>query len=107
MTTTRVRVLIADDHAVVRTGLRALLDPDPAVEVIADVAGAGDAVERSRIGDVDVVLMDLRFAGAATRAGTSARTHEPPHLKGARTMTPTLTHHELSLIHISEPTRPY
>lgn len=71
MTTTRVRVLIADDHAVVRTGLRALLASDPTVEVIADVAGAGDAVERSRIGDVDVVLMDLRFAGDAT-AGVRA-----------------------------------
>ena len=33
MTTTRTRVLIADDHAVVRTGLRALLAADPASEV--------------------------------------------------------------------------
>lgn len=71
MTTTRVRVLIADDHAVVRTGLRALLASDPTVEVIADVAEADDAVERSRIGDVDVVLMDLRFAGD-TAAGVRA-----------------------------------
>lgn len=69
--TTRVRVLIADDHAVVRTGLRALLASDPAVEVIADVAAADAAVERSRIGDVDVVLMDLRFAGDA-EAGVRA-----------------------------------
>lgn len=69
--TTRVRVLIADDHAVVRTGLRALLVSDPAVEVIADVAAADAAVERSRIGDVDVVLMDLRFAGDA-EAGVRA-----------------------------------
>jgi len=66
MTTTRTRVLIADDHAVVRTGLRALLAADPAIEVIAEAAAAGAAVERCRIGDVDVVLMDLRFAGDAT-----------------------------------------
>lgn len=71
MTTTKVRVLIADDHTVVRTGLRALLASDPAIKVIADVADAGAAVERSRIGDVDVVLMDLRFAGDAT-AGVRA-----------------------------------
>lgn len=71
MTTTRIRVLIADDHAVVRTGLRALLASDPAIEVTAEVAVATDAVERSRIGDVDVVLMDLRFAGDAT-AGVKA-----------------------------------
>ena len=66
MTTTRTRVLIADDHAVVRTGLRALLAADPAIEVVAEAAAAGAAVERCRIGDVDVVLMDLRFAGDAT-----------------------------------------
>ena len=71
MTTTRVRVLLADDHAVVRTGLRALLASDPAIEVIAEVPKAEEAVERSRIGDVDVVLMDLRFAGDAT-AGVRA-----------------------------------
>ncbi|MDV8000944.1 response regulator transcription factor [Rhodococcus sp. IEGM 1408] len=69
--TTTVRVLIADDHAVVRTGLRAVLASDPTVEVIADVATTGDAVERARIGDIDVVLMDLRFAGDAT-AGVQA-----------------------------------
>lgn len=69
--TTKVRVLIADDHAVVRTGLRALLASDPDVEVLADVAAAEDAVERARIGDVDVVLMDLRFAGDAA-AGVHA-----------------------------------
>ncbi len=68
---TRVRVLIADDHAVVRTGLRALLASDPTIEVIADVADADAAVERCRIGDVDVVLMDLRFSGDAT-AGVRA-----------------------------------
>lgn len=69
--TTKIRVLIADDHAVVRTGLRALLASDSAIEVIGEAAEAEAAVERSRIGDVDVVLMDLRFAGDAT-AGVRA-----------------------------------
>lgn len=79
MTTTRIRVLLADDHAVVRTGLRALLSFDPAIEVLAEVSEAGAAVERARIGDVDVVLMDLRFAGDAT-AGVraTARLRELP-----------------------------
>lgn len=69
--TPTVRVLIADDHAVVRTGLRALLASDPTIEVVADVARADAAVERCRIGDIDVALMDLRFAGDAT-AGVRA-----------------------------------
>lgn len=67
----KVRVLIADDHAVVRTGLRALLASDSVIEVIADVADADAAVDRSKIGDIDVVLMDLRFSGDAT-AGVRA-----------------------------------
>lgn len=70
-TTTRIRLLIADDHTVVRTGLRALLAGDPGIEVVAEVSEAEAAVERGRIGDVDVVLMDLRFAGDAT-AGVRA-----------------------------------
>src|SRR5699024_4495514 len=71
MTTTRVRVLIADDHAVVRTGLQALLASDPDIEVVAEASVAADAVERSRIGGGDGVLMDLRFAGDAN-AGVRA-----------------------------------
>ena len=63
---TTIRVLLADDHAVVRTGLRALLASDSAIEVIAECSEAEAAVDRARIGDVDVVLMDLRFAGDAT-----------------------------------------
>lgn len=77
--TTTIRVLLADDHAVVRTGLRALLASDSTIEVIAESSEAGAAVERARIGDVDVVLMDLRFAGDAT-AGVraTARLRELP-----------------------------
>lgn len=82
--TTTIRILIADDHAVVRTGLRALLASDPAIEVLADVSDASAAVERSRVGDVDVVLMDLRFAGDATagvRATASLRElPDPPQV---------------------------
>ena len=69
--TATIRVLLADDHAVVRTGLRALLASDSAIEVVAECAQAEAAVDRARIGDVDVVLMDLRFAGDAT-AGVRA-----------------------------------
>lgn len=82
--TPMVRVLIADDHAVVRTGLRALLASDASIEVIADVGQADAAVERCRIGDIDVVLMDLRFAGDATagvRATASLRAlADPPQV---------------------------
>lgn len=58
-----IRLLIADDHAVVRAGLAALVAPETDMEVVAQADSARAAVERARIGDIDVVLMDLRFGG--------------------------------------------
>ncbi|MFF4276611.1 response regulator [Streptomyces sp. NPDC001536] len=60
-----VRLVIADDHAVVRAGLRALLEGEPDLTVIAE-AGSGDEAVRLAVElKPDVVLMDLRFAGSA------------------------------------------
>ncbi|AZI58783.1 DNA-binding response regulator [Nakamurella antarctica] len=59
--TNPIRLLLADDHPVVRAGLRAVLESECDLVVIADVATAEDAVTRSAAGDIDVVLMDLQF----------------------------------------------
>ncbi|KPI30292.1 two component transcriptional regulator, LuxR family [Actinobacteria bacterium OK074] len=64
MTTAPLRVLIADDHAVVRAGLRALLEGEPDLEVVEETGSAEEAVELAPGLALDVVLMDLRFAGA-------------------------------------------
>lgn len=61
-----IRLLLADDHPVVRAGLRAVLQLQPDLEVVAEAASAEDAVVRARQGDVDVVLMDLQFGDALT-----------------------------------------
>lgn len=57
----RVRVLIADDHPVVRDGLRGMLAGEPDLEVVADASDGQEAVDRTRLFDPDVVLMDLRM----------------------------------------------
>lgn len=54
-----IRVLIADDHAVVRQGLRTFLELQDDIEVVADVTEGGAAVEAAREHLPDVVLMDL------------------------------------------------
>ena len=66
-----VRVLIADDQALVRAGFRKILEADPAIEVVGEAADGLEAVECSRVLLPDVVLMDIRMPGldgiAATR----------------------------------------
>jgi len=54
-----IRVLLVDDHAVVRQGLRAFLQLQPDIEVVGEAAGGGAAAEAAAAGLPDVVLMDL------------------------------------------------
>jgi DNA-binding NarL/FixJ family response regulator len=62
MTTRPLRLLIADDHVVVRAGLRALLDGEPDIEVVGEAGSGEEAVLLTLELAPDVVLMDLRFA---------------------------------------------
>jgi DNA-binding NarL/FixJ family response regulator len=61
--TPRIRVLIVDDHAVVRRGLRAFLDLQPDVEVVGEAADGAGAEEMSGRLRPDVVLIDLVMPG--------------------------------------------
>jgi NarL family two-component system response regulator LiaR len=54
-----IRVLITDDHKVVRRGLRGFLELDPALEVVGEAGNGEEAVAMSRRLEPDVVLMDL------------------------------------------------
>jgi DNA-binding NarL/FixJ family response regulator len=54
-----IRILLVDDHAVVRSGLRRLLDAVPDFEVVATAADGAEAVAMAREYPADVVLMDL------------------------------------------------
>ncbi|MDU0477947.1 response regulator transcription factor [Staphylococcus chromogenes] len=79
-----IRILLADDHPVIRAGLRAVLDDQPDVEVVAEASGAHEAVALVRkyetLGQpLDLVLMDLRFGdapGTDSQAGGVAATAE-------------------------------
>ncbi|WP_411111050.1 response regulator [Streptomyces sp. c-19] len=73
-----IRLLLADDHPVVRAGLRAVLDTEPDFAVVAEAATAERAVELATAGDVDVVLMDLQFgSGMHGSEATAAITAAP------------------------------
>ena len=63
MTARPIRVLIADDHALVRAGFRMILDATPEVEVAGEASDGAAAVEEARRLRPDVVLMDVRMPG--------------------------------------------
>ncbi|MET9696259.1 response regulator transcription factor [Streptomyces sp. NPDC006529] len=73
-----IRLLLADDHPVVRAGLRAVLDTEPGFAVVAEAATAERAVELAASEPVDVVLMDLQFgAGMHGSEATALITARP------------------------------
>lgn len=65
-----IRVLIADDHPVVREGLRAMLAAEPGIEVTGQAASGAETVTLVRAGRFDVILMDLRMPGLDGVAAT-------------------------------------
>lgn len=58
-----IRVLVADDHPVVRDGLTSLLSSVPGFEVVAGVGNGGDAVREAVVHSPDVALVDLQMPG--------------------------------------------
>jgi two-component system, NarL family, response regulator LiaR len=59
----RIRILVADDHAVVREGLRLLISSDPEMELVGEAANGEEAICQARILTPDVILMDLVMPG--------------------------------------------
>jgi two-component system response regulator NreC len=55
----KLKVLIADDHSVLRAGLRMLIDAQPDMEVVGEAADGRDAVAKALVTEPNVVLMDL------------------------------------------------
>ena len=78
-----ITVVLADDQALLRAGIRALLDAEDDIEVVGEAATGDEAVRLVREHRPDVVLMDIRMPGsdglAATRAITAA-----PELAGTK-----------------------
>ena len=73
-----LRVMLVDDHEVVRSGLRALLEATEDVVVVAEAGGVREAVERAAAALPDVVVMDVRLAdGSGIEATREIRAARP------------------------------
>ena len=55
----KTRILLADDHAMVRRGLRMVLDAEPDLEVVAEASDGAEALDRTLQGDVDLAILDV------------------------------------------------
>jgi DNA-binding NarL/FixJ family response regulator len=77
-----IRILLADDHTLVRRGVRLILEQEPDLSVVAEAADGAEAVERVRDTEVDLVVLDIampRMTGLQA-AAEIARRRTPPRI---------------------------
>jgi DNA-binding NarL/FixJ family response regulator len=78
MNATRIRILLVDDHAIVREGLRALLEQQPDMEVVAEAQDGNAAVRYVACNVADVVVLDMKMPGpGAVETITAIRRSQP------------------------------
>lgn len=75
-----IRVLIADDQALVRTGFKVILEAEGDIEVVAEAVNGLEAVRQAALAQPDVVLMDIRMPELDGLSATEQilRHHDPP-----------------------------
>ena len=77
----KTRILLADDHAVVRRGLRLVLDAEPDLEVVAEAGDGAEALDRALAGEIDLAVLDVsmpRMTGLQAALEISRRS---PHIR--------------------------
>ncbi|NML62240.1 response regulator transcription factor [Massilia sp. RP-1-19] len=80
MTTQIIRIMLVDDHPLVRDGLRARLEAVPHFQVVAEADGADDALRQAGSEQVDLVLMDINMRGTNGIEATSRLAAAYPHI---------------------------
>lgn len=77
----KTRVLLADDHTLVRTGLRMVLDAQPDIEVVAEAGDGAEAVQRALADDVDLAILDVAMPRMTGLQAVAELHHRRPELR--------------------------
>jgi DNA-binding NarL/FixJ family response regulator len=77
----KTKILLADDHAVVRRGLRMVLDAEPDLEVVAEADDGAEAVELALANDVDLAILDVTMPRLTGIQAASRLTQAKPQLR--------------------------
>src|SRR4051795_3321843 len=81
MTPLKTRVLIADDHPIVLNGLRAVLNAQPDLEVVAEATDGAEAVERALSEEVHLAVLDISMPRMTGLQAARELTHRRPELR--------------------------
>jgi two-component system response regulator NreC len=77
----KIKLLLADDHAVLRAGLKALLNAQPDIEVVAEAADGKETVRKSHEFAPDIILMDITMPGLSGMEATQEIKKQHPEIK--------------------------
>jgi DNA-binding NarL/FixJ family response regulator len=75
------RVLVADDHPIVRSGLRTVIDAEPDLEVVAEAENGADAVKRALAADIDLAILDVAMPKLTGIQAAAELHRQKPDLK--------------------------
>jgi two-component system, NarL family, invasion response regulator UvrY len=76
-----IKVLLVDDHAIVREGYRRLLEEEPSIRVVGEAGNGAQACESARTCSPDVVVMDIALPGISGIEATRRLLKDQPHLR--------------------------
>src|SRR2546421_9256364 len=85
----KTRVLLADDHTIVRGGLRMVLDAQPDIDVVAEAGDGAEAAQRALQADGDLAILDVAMP---RMTGLQAAAELPPPRPPPRGLIPSMPH---------------